>query len=475
MMLIAQPLPFIVTFVTRLERALRNVNPQAYLSVRQKGFIAFCIYATCLTNSICWAKFERASLGSYTVGALSWMLRQSKIPWDQLLTASVQAICQTYGITEGIGVVDELDHQRSKRTKRLYKRHKIKDKKTGGYFMGQCVVFLIIVTPVVTIPVGFRFYQPDPAITAWRREDRRLRKAKVSASERPRKPARNPAYPSKHDVALTLLEEFRTHFPDFRMKCVVADALYGTKGFLDRASSIFGGIQVISLAQGRQHIRHRNAMLPVTTFFTRYPGVAQPITVRGVAPITVTVSSARLYVKTHTTKRFLIALQYPGQQTPRYLMASDLSWRSCDIIQAYTYRWLVEVFFQDWTACEGWGRKSSQFDEEGARRSVILSLLLDHSLCFYPAQQARLEHKLPAYTVGSLCEKIQVEGLVHMVQELLETDDPAAQLHQVTALLEEVYTLRLSTKHLSGRDMGSLEPSPSLLLKYPHPVEEATA
>ena len=475
MMLIAQPLPFIVTFVTRLERALRNVDPQAYLSTRQKGFIAFCIYATCLTNSICWAAFERASLGTYTVRALSWMLRQSKIPWEHLLTASIQTICETYGLSEGIGVVDELDHQRSKRTKRLYKQHHIKDKKTGGYFMGQCVVFLIIVTPVVTIPVGFRFYEPDPAVTAWRREDRRLKKAKVPASERPPKPVRNPAYPSKHEVALTLLEEFRANFPNFTMTCVVADALYGPQTFLGRASAIFGGIQVISLAQGRQHIRHRNVMLPVSTFFTHYPGVAQDITVRGVTPITVTMSSARLYVKSHQAKRFLIALQYPGQHTPRYLMASDLSWRSCDIIQAYTSRWLVEVFFQDWTAREGWGRKSSQFDEEGARRSVILSLLLDHSLCFYPAQHARLEHKLPAYTVGSLCEKIQVEGLLHMVQELLETDDPAAQLDHLTALIEEVYTLRVSTKHLSGRDMGSLESSPSLLLKYPHPVEEEAA
>jgi hypothetical protein len=37
----------------------------------------------------------------------------------------------------------------------------------------------------------------------------------------------------------------------------------------------------------------------------------------------------------------------------RYLMASDLSWRTVDIVQAHTLRWLVEVFVQDWEAHEG--------------------------------------------------------------------------------------------------------------------------
>jgi hypothetical protein len=475
MMLITQPMPFIITFLCHVERALRKFDPQARLSTRQKGYLGFCLYAICLTNSICWAKFERASLGRYTVQALSWMFRHSKIPWELLVASGVRAIFETYGITEGIAVVDELDRQRSKRTKRLYKRHKMKDKKTGGFFMGQCLVFLVIVTPVVTIPVGFRFYQPDPEVTAWRREERRLKKAKVPASERPSRPPRNPAYPSKHELALALLTEFRTFFPDFTVTCCVADALYGTRAFLDAASAVFGGIQVISQAQCTQNVRDRTTILHVNTYFTRYPGAVHTINVRGGKTIPVTMSSARIHVMTHATKRFLVALQYTDDQNARYLMASDLSWRTRDIAQAYTYRWLVEVFFQDWMASEGWGRKSSQFDEEGACRSVILSLLLDHSLCFYPAQQARLEHKLPAYTVGSLCEKIQVESLVVMVQEILTSDDPEAQVLRLTDLIEEVYTLRLSTKHLSGREMRPLAPSPSLLLKYPHNADNKAA
>ena len=71
----------------------------------------------------------------------------------------------------------------------------------------------------------------------------------------------------------------------------------------------------------------------------------------------------------------------------------------------------IEVFFEDWKLYEGWGREARQFDEEGAIRGVILSLLLDHALLLHPEQTVRLENKLPAYTVGSLQRLSQVETL----------------------------------------------------------------
>jgi hypothetical protein len=78
-------------------------------------------------------------------------------------------------------------------------------------------------------------------------------------------------------------------------------------------------------------------------------------------------------------------------------MASDLSWRTLDIVQAHTLRWLVEVFVQDWKAHEGWGMLTKQPGEEGSRRSVILSLLVDHCLFLHPDQHAQLKNHLPAY------------------------------------------------------------------------------
>ena len=84
------------------------------------------------------------------------------------------------------------------------------------------------------------------------------------------------------------------------------------------------------------------------------------------------------------------------------MIASDLSWRTLDVVQGHTLRWLVEVFIQDWKSHEGWAQLTKQPGTEGARHSVILSLLVDHSLFVHPDQQHQLKNNLPAYTVGSL-------------------------------------------------------------------------
>ena len=103
------------------------------------------------------------------------------------------------------------------------------------------------------------------------------------------------------------------------------------------------------------------------------------------------VGSARLYVCAHKTKRFIVAIKYAEEKTYRYLIASDLSWRTLDIVQGHTLRWLVEVFIQDWKSYEGWSQLTKQPGDEGARHSVILSLLVDHSLFLHPDQQRQLK------------------------------------------------------------------------------------
>jgi hypothetical protein len=55
------------------------------------------------------------------------------------------------------------------------------------------------------------------------------------------------------------------------------------------------------------------------------------------------VGSARLYVCAHKTKRFIVAIKYEEEETYRYLIASDLSWRTLDMVQGQTLRWLVEI------------------------------------------------------------------------------------------------------------------------------------
>jgi hypothetical protein len=143
-------------------------------------------------------------------------------------------------------------------------------------------------------------------------------------------------------------------------------------------------------------------------------------------------------------------------------MASDLTWRTLDIVQGHTLRWLVEVFVQDWKAHDGWSQLTKQPGEAGARRSVILSLLVDHGLFYHPDQHAQFKRNLPAYTVGSLRANGQVECRVNVIETLMSSDAPQEQLLRFTYAVHEVFAFSRSKKHMIQRQWGRLEPTPSL-------------
>ena len=175
-MVIGKPAPFVSAFVDAVDAAIRTHQPQHALSVTQRTWLAFCITAVLVTNSICWARFARASFGTYAMAALSWMFRHSKIPWEHLLVASVRVILQHHGITSGTLVIDDTDNPRSKSAKALAYLYKLRDKESGGYLWGQSLVFLVLVTPKISMPVGVVFYQPAPEISAWYKTDKSLKK-----------------------------------------------------------------------------------------------------------------------------------------------------------------------------------------------------------------------------------------------------------------------------------------------------------
>jgi hypothetical protein len=122
----------------------------------------------------------------------------------------------------------------------------------------------------------------------------------------------------------------------------------------------------------------------------------------------------------------------------------------------------IEVFVQDWKVNEGWGQLTTQPDEDGSSRSLILSLRLDHCLLLHPHQLARLENKLPAYTVGSLQQRTRVDYLLAFIRELILADNPGEQFNHLCQAVEEVFQLAPSKNHLNNRDLGRLEPTPTL-------------
>src|SRR5437867_8435564 len=154
-----------------------------------------------------------------------------------------------------MSIVDDTDNPRSKAAKALAYLYKLRDKASGGYLCGQSLVFLVLVTPKISMPVGVVFYQPAPEISAWYKTDKSLKKQGVPTKQRPRKPAPNPQYPTKEQLALRLLASFKAHHPEVRIHAVMADALYGTAMFVDGASALFSGVQVLSQIRSNQNIR----------------------------------------------------------------------------------------------------------------------------------------------------------------------------------------------------------------------------
>jgi hypothetical protein len=200
-MMMRKPAPFVRAFIEVVDEAIREQSPSHGMSAMQRTWLAFCITAVLVTNSICWARFERAGLGTYALAALSWMFRHSKMPWDELLVARVRVILRHYGITAGRLVLDDTDNPRSKSAKALAHLYTRRDKERGGYLWGQSLVFLLFVTPKISSPVGFAFYQPAPELSAWYKKEKALKKQGVTKQQRPPKPPTNPAYPTKQQLA----------------------------------------------------------------------------------------------------------------------------------------------------------------------------------------------------------------------------------------------------------------------------------
>jgi DDE superfamily endonuclease len=453
-MINTEPLPFIKAFLNSLQVSLGDHHR---LSKCQCLWIGFCLMGILMTNSIAWAKFERVSLKEYTKQALSKMFKYSKINWNKLLECSVRMILKKYGITNGTLVVDDKDHARSKNAEHLHGLHKIKDKTTGGYILGQNIVVLHLVTEKFCIPVSFAFYIPDPSLSAWYKENQKLKKQGVPKKMRPKEPKRSKDNPKKYEIALKLLRQFANGLPEIKINCILADALYGNGVFIDEIEKIWPGVQVITQIRANQKIRFRNKDIACKKYFESYQGWGHAVSIRGQKEINVTAGGARVYVCSQNKKRFVIALKYEGETEYRYLIASNLTWNIKEIIQAYTLRWYIEVFFEDWSGYCGFCSMAKQCGVDGSERPLILSLLFDHCFLFHFRQQIFVENKLPLATLGSLVEKSRFDALCQFIKCIVHSQDPKQYIRHLEDISDEIFPFKSSRKHLSGLNgqMGS--------------------
>ncbi len=465
-MLFTSPFTEARTFLDELT-ALRTpvIAGNTELSKIQAHWMSVCITAMVCMGMFCFARIQRASAGRFSARAFSWMLHYSKICWDALFEKSVLRLVKLFG-DKGFLIIDDSDRLRAKSTSKLFGIQKLKDKKTGGYANGQNIVMLLFVTDKMTFPVGFRFFIPDPAWVKWRNEDRNLRLKKVPARLRPKKPRRSGVHPTKITIAGELVEKFKTLVPTANITAINADAAYSCPEFLDKCGSIFSNVQIISQIRGNQIVRYGKKLKPIQEVTESLTPVTTKILLRGKIDQAITYVNMRVWVKSHNRVLHVIALKYDNETEYRYLIATDLTWRGLDVIRAYSTRWLIEVFFQDWKAYDGWGKSACQRGIDGARRGVILSLLVDHFLLSHPLQLARVKAGVAVFTAGSLQRYLQSRGILDSVAQILESPDPKEALRELFNTIEKWVEFRPSDKHMTGREMGEFIPTASLLLKY---------
>ena len=108
------------------------------------------------------------------------------------------------------------------------------------------------------------------------------------------------------------------------------------------------------------------------------------------------------------------------------------------------------------------GKVDQTSREDGSRKSLILSLMLDHVLLFHHAQKASLENKLPASSVGSLSQRIQAEALVQFVQDLAKDGIDEQKIKRLKENIDNIIPLNPSKKHMSHRVFPYMQPAPGL-------------
>lgn len=223
-------------------------------------------------------------------------------------------------------------------------------------------------------------------------------------------------------------------------------------------------MQVISQIRSTQLVRNKRGFLvDVKSHFEsdRANAICQKIFIRGGKEEIVFINTQKLWVDAHEVKRVVIAIRYSNEKEFRYIIASDLTWLDVDIVQAYTLRWLVEVFFQDWKSYEAWNNLAKQQGVEGSCRCVILSLLLDHSFFFHELQQPCIENKLPLYTMGSLIERSRLQVIFNAISSFFSSAKPEEESQKIKDSLMEAISLgkARSSKHLSHRGFINILPS----------------
>lgn len=454
--MLEQPLRSISDFVRQVAK-----QGGADLTTKQHGLLATLLTGMILLGSFKVKGISALFLSKLTPAAIYAMLRRGNIPFDKLFWGALKLIIKAFNVRVITIAVDDTERERSKNCKVLPFVRKALCKATGGWIQAQNIVFIVLVTDRVTIPVWFSFHRPANLSKDQRKACRKNpKKIKKYDSK----------YRTKVDLACIglfivarMIKRLQSELGiQLKIKCASGDNGYASAKIQTAVSKLFG-CQYVSKANPNQNVFSRGTELSLEKFFTRISLISKTIVIRG-REIAVEFKPARVFVSSYNRKVFVVAIRYSGEKSWQYLFGTDLTWTAESIIKAYGLRWLIEVFFEDWKQCDGWGVGALQRSVDGAVRGLFLSLLVDLFLLYYQCTNSSLrEHgRVELYSAGTVIRHLQAEAIYESIEGILEHENPREKLRQIREQLIVVSDRRVSLKHGDRFKIDELGPSPNL-------------
>ena len=177
-MVFGKPAPFVSAFVTAVDEAMRAQSPSHGMPTMQRAWLAFCITAVLVTST----PSAGHALNVPASAAMRWRLCPGCFAIARCPGTVSRRVCgsscATMACTLGASSLTIRTTNAPKRPKRSAYLYKLHDKESGGCVWGQSLVFLVLVTPKISIPVGC-LYQPAPELSAWYKKDKALKKQGV--------------------------------------------------------------------------------------------------------------------------------------------------------------------------------------------------------------------------------------------------------------------------------------------------------
>ena len=95
-----------------------------------------------------------------------------------------------------------------------------------------------------------------------------------------------------------------------KIKCILADAFYGSADFVKTASEMHGGVQVISQIRSNQLVRNKRGLLvEVEQHFANENRTHRRVSIRGEKEEIIVLCAQKLWVAAHEEKRMVIAIR----------------------------------------------------------------------------------------------------------------------------------------------------------------------